>query len=73
MKNKYIIALALSSVALCGCGQKWTESVADGYNVIEQKGGPTLGYSPKSGIAILHQGGYAFKDMNRNGQLDVYV
>lgn len=74
MKNKYIIALALalSSVALCGCGQKWTESVTDGYNVIEQKGGPTLGYSPKSGISILHQDGYAFKDLNRNGQLDVY-
>lgn len=33
---------------------------------------PTLGYSPNSGISILHEGNKVFKDLNRNGKLDVY-
>lgn len=39
---------------------------------IENKGGPTLGYSTASGIKIIESGGLKFKDLNRNGKLDRY-
>ena len=52
--------------------QKWTEQTCDGYHLITQEGGATLGYSPASGVAILYQDGYAFKDLNGDGKLDVY-
>ena len=40
--------------------------------LIPQQGGKTLGYSIKSGVQILQQDGFYFKDLNRNGQLDKY-
>ena len=36
------------------------------------EGGATLGYSSNSGVTLLTDGGYAFKDLNQNGELDVY-
>ena len=66
-----VFFLALIGVFSCQ-RQKWTEQQADGYHLIVQKGGATLGYSPSSGIKILYRNGYAFKDLNRNGKLDVY-
>lgn len=72
MKLYYPTSIALS-VALSACGgQKWTEQECDGFNLITQEGGATLGYSPASGIKIIHSGGYAFKDLDRDGELDVY-
>ena len=67
-----IFAIAILTGAAVSCGPKWQEEARDGYNLITQKGGKTLGYSPASGIQILTQDGYAFKDLNRNGKLDVY-
>lgn len=43
-----------------------------GYVLVKQSGGPVLGYSPESGVQLLIEDGYAFKDLNRNGCLDVY-
>lgn len=43
-----------------------------GYTEVTQDGGPTLTYSPDSGITLLEDDGYAFKDLNRNGELDPY-
>ena len=40
--------------------------------LVEQRGGPTLGYSPSSGVKILTVDGNAFKDLNRNDTLDDY-
>ena len=59
---------------LASCtGQKWTETqTKEGFNVITQKRGQTLGYTPGSGVNIITDKGYAFKDLNRNGSLDVY-
>jgi beta-glucosidase len=34
--------------------------------------GRTLGYSKTSGIRLLKQGGFFFKDLNKNGSLDPY-
>lgn len=64
---------AIASAMLISCdGVKWSEESKDGYNLITQKGGPALGYSPASGISILTVKGHAFKDLNRNGELDPY-
>ena len=50
----------------------WKQTPMDGYILIENEGGATLGYSPDSGVQILEVDGYAFKDLNRNGVLDPY-
>ena len=55
-----------------GCVSKWSEEVKDGYNLVHNKGGQTLGYSPESGVSLIMKNGFAFKDLNRNGKLDVY-
>jgi len=38
----------------------------------ENRNGPVLGYSSASGVTILEADGYAFKDLNQNGELDPY-
>ncbi len=69
---KKLILLTAACALLASCGQKWQESDGDGYKVVTQKNGQTLGYSPESGVQILTKGGYAFKDLNRNGKVDPY-
>ena len=54
---------------LAACGPKWQETEADGYRLITQKGGATLGYT-SAPLLTVH--GFAFKDLNRNGTLDPY-
>ena len=72
MKKILIFALGLAALASCN-GVKWTLTETEyGYNVMTQKKGQTIAYSPESGITILTVDGYAFKDLNRNGELDVY-
>ena len=44
--------------------KKWKEQACDGYRLITQQGGATLGYSPESGLRIIEQDGYAFKDLD---------
>ena len=66
-----VFGMALLALASCG-GQKWTERQVGSFIIVEQDYGPTLGYSPSSGVKLLTDGGYAFKDHNRNDSLDVY-
>jgi len=40
--------------------------------MVTQEGGATLGYSSTSSVTLLTEGGFAFKDLNRNGTLDPY-
>ena len=40
--------------------------------MVLNKGGQTLGYTPASGVSLIVKNGKAFKDMNRNGELDSY-
>ena len=72
--KKTIICAGAAIMMLASCtGQKWTETqTEEGFNVITQKRGQTLGYTPGSGVNIITDKGYAFKDLNRNGSLDVY-
>lgn len=55
-----------------GCSNKWSEENKDNYILVINKGGQTLGYSVKSGVTIISDKGKAFKDLNKNGQLDIY-
>ena len=57
-----------------GSGEaKWSEEkTADGWMKVTNQGGATLGYSKESGVQLLQSGGFAFKDLNRNGALDPY-
>ena len=72
MKKRTVFALSVLVLASC-TGQRWTETVTDeGHVIVVQKKGETLGYSPESGVTLLSDCGYAFKDMNRNGILDPY-
>ena len=52
---------------------KYTVAVTDdGWVKIENEDGDTLGLSSTSGVKIIEEDGYAFKDLNQNGALDVY-
>ena len=56
-----------------GEGAKYTVAVTDdGWIKIENEGGETLGMSSTSGVKVIEDDGFAFKDMNQNGELDVY-
>ena len=72
MKLRHLGCLTLAAALLSGCGQKWTSEDKGSHIEITQDKGATLGYSAKSGVQILTKGGYAFKDLNRNGKVDIY-
>ncbi|MBO4850655.1 MAG: glycoside hydrolase family 3 C-terminal domain-containing protein [Prevotella sp.] len=60
-------------ISLTGCdGQKWSEQQVGSFMMVSQRGGPTLGYSPLSGVKLLTVDGFAFMDLNRNDSLDAY-
>ncbi|MFI5130791.1 MAG: hypothetical protein ACHQFX_12395, partial [Chitinophagales bacterium] len=42
------------------------------FKKVSNKNGPTLGYSPASGIKIITVNGLQFKDLNKNNKLDPY-
>ncbi|MDX9726480.1 MAG: glycoside hydrolase family 3 protein, partial [Bacteroidales bacterium] len=65
-------ALVLTLLFVSACSQKWTEESKGSFNVIHNEDGQTLGYSPSSGVAILTVKRQAFKDLNKNGNLDPY-
>lgn len=72
LKNP-LLCLFAGVMVLTSCDmQKWKESGCDGYRLITQKDGATLGYSPESGVKIIYDDGYAFKDLDGDGKLDVY-
>ena len=72
MKIKSIIITATLIVATACTSQKWSIEQKDGFNIVHQNKGRTLGYSTESGISLITDKGYAFKDLNKNGTLDTY-
>lgn len=72
-KNTY--AILILAIIFCyffsGC-KKWFETESGTIRIVTNKGGQTLGYSTSSGITILTDKGFAFKDLNKNGILDKY-
>jgi len=73
----FLAALLLASMipvfTMANSDIKWTETdMAEGWTMITNEGGATLGYTKNSGLPIIYADGYAFKDLNKNGSLDVY-
>ena len=64
-KNLLTIGLVLLTI---GC---WAQT-SKKYEITQNDEGPTLGYSPTSGVKILTVDGLKFKDLNKNGKLDMY-
>ncbi len=67
-----ILPVALLLLAFTACGPKWSESESSGFFKVVNAGGATLGYAHESGVTILTVDRFAFKDLNRNGELDPY-
>ncbi|MBE3141191.1 MAG: glycoside hydrolase family 3 protein, partial [Thermoplasmata archaeon] len=52
---------------------KWAESLTpDGWSMVTNENGATLGYSKSSGLQLIQVDRYAFKDLNRNNLLDQF-
>lgn len=73
------VTMALSTVSLASNAKadgakKYTviEMREDKWMKVENEGGATLGYSPESGVTLLEVDGYAFKDLDKDGELDIY-
>ncbi|NDV17355.1 beta-glucosidase [Muricauda sp. TY007] len=62
----------LLATLFIGCSPKFTEEQKDGFNLVHNEDGATLGYSSGSEVSILTVDRLAFKDLNKNGSLDPY-
>ena len=68
-----VLMLASTMPAFAESTKKWTETdMPEGWTKVENEGGVTLGYTKGTNVSIIEVDGYAFKDLNRNGALDVY-
>ena len=67
-----LILLCILGMFFNSGAEKYSEEEKNGYQLIVNKGGQNLGYSPESGINILTVDRFAFKDLNKNGALDAY-
>jgi len=76
MKNNIfvsgLICLTIACLSLTGCQKKWSETQKGTIRTVKNEGGQTLGYSIASGIKLITIDGFAFKDLNKNGRLDIY-
>ncbi len=72
-KYYYLLYLAVA-LAIYGCKSEplFTEQTKEGFNLAKNLNGATLGYSLQSGVQLLTVDGLAFKDLNKNGSLDLY-
>jgi len=55
---KYITTCVVALYILSHNMQKWKEHECNGYRLIIQENGITLGYSPESGIKIIYKDGH---------------
>lgn len=71
--TRSLFGLILLSLLASSCGPKWTETTReDGINLVTNEGGQNLGYAANSGVKLLEVDHFAFKDLNKNGELDKY-
>lgn len=70
-QNLKLGSLFLATIFV-GCSPKFTEETKEGFNLVKNENGATLGYSQDSGVSILTVDQMAFKDLNKNGTLDPY-
>lgn len=68
--KKYILPILLLGTFNLQCTEP--TKIAEDFVVVENQGGATLAYSPTSGVNIITDGNFKFKDLNKNGVLDKY-
>ena len=68
MKRSVLFLIPVLLLSACGRNVITTQR-QEGYTLLHQTQGPTLGYTT---APILEVDGYAFKDLSRDGRLDVY-
>lgn len=73
MRTIRILMIVAAATRLMSCDvQRWKEEDKGQYMLVTQRRGAALGYSHASGVRLLFDAGYAFKDLNRNNKIDVY-
>ena len=78
MKNRFTSTVSKYALVLLGFSffgkthAQESNAPNEVFTTIPNKNGPTLGYSPASGVTILTIDGLHFKDLNKNGKLDKY-
>jgi beta-glucosidase len=68
---RLVLAFSLMNISAVA-QQKWEEKKLGDVVRVVQAGGQSLGYSSSSGVKLITKDGFAFKDLNKNGKLDVY-
>ena len=69
---KRIFPFLLLLLLITSCKNIISEQAFAQFHLVQQTKGPALGYNPQSGVTIIYHDNYAFKDLNRNQQLDIY-
>ncbi len=68
-----LLVSCMSGISFAESAAKYTtETTKDGWIKVTNDNGIVLGYSPDSGVTIIEDDGYAFKDLDKDGELDVY-
>ena len=70
--KKLLFVLLLTPVLLSAQKQWTTSTLTEGINKIKVNDQITLGYAENSGVKIIYKDGFPFKDLNKNGQVDIY-
>jgi len=61
----------MAGLMMTGC-KKWSETGTGSLRIVTNMDGQTLGYDTTSGVKLLTVKGLAYKDLSRNGELDIY-
>lgn len=72
MKSNYYRQIAARIIALLIISSYAQSQTGTDFKTVTNTNGPTLGYSPSSGVQIIAADGLKFKDLNKNGKLDAY-
>lgn len=82
MNSKRLFSALLAGTMLVGMlpgmahaddAKKYTEiDQPEGWTMVVNEGGATLSYTKGGGVGLVEADGYAFKDLDRDGELDVF-
>jgi len=67
----YLLISMIIAISGFSC-KNWSETGTGSLRIVTNENGQTLGYDTTSGVKLLTVKGFAFKDLNKNGELDIY-
>ena len=68
----FLLSFLILAFVSCSGGSEQTIEQYGNIEFIHHSDGPTIGYSANSGVEIIEEDGASFKDLNKNGSLDLY-